>query len=653
MSNQAAAEDIILRLSRNTSVAHQFFFPHRHTEETPPWHAQVIKDWHADQRIIVDLMFRGAGKSSIAEEAIVVMACFQRFHNALLIGETEDRARERLAAVKHEFETNEAILELFGDVRGKRWQETSIELANGLALTAIGRGQSLRGVKHLHYRPDIAFCDDLEDEESVLTPVNRLKTRNWFTKTLMPALTPRARIRMAATPLHPEALAMQIAHLPGAAVHKIPIVAIDPETGEERSAWPDRYSIEWIRDRRAQYYQLGDMQTWRQEYLCEAEDPETKLFTADMFKVQPIIRTYQPTYAVYDPARTTKSTSATTGKVVGSWVNNRLILWEGGGYFWKPDEMIEDMFDTDQRYRPIAIGVEEDGLHEFIMQPLRHAQVQRGHPLPIRALKAPKGKVDFIGSLQPFFKAGEVIFAGDHAKFEELEKQLLAFPTGRIDAPNALAYFLKLRPGQPMFENFSNDNIVEGIKPNAVRPVYLVINATNVCVTGVLCQVSDGVLSVFADFAAQGDPGSSLSSIAKEAGIAAKTSFQAVAPKRHFTQWDGIGLRASARSLPLEISPGGDEIQGREQIRQLIERTHRGVPMLRICPEAGWTLRAFTGGYSRDVDKILPTDNVYRTLCEGLESFAGLMAYGVDRDRDDGVRYETDSHGRRFISARR
>ena len=644
-------ENILRRLNADPVLAHQVLFPHRHTEDMPAYHPRVIRDWHSTERVVVDLIFRGGAKSSIAEESVVTMACFRKFTNALILGENETRAKERLSAVKHEFETNEDLIEIFGNMRGDVWQETRIELTNGLVISAVGRGQSLRGVKHHQHRPDIAFCDDLEDEETVRTDVGRMKALQWFTKTLMPALTPNARIRMAATPLHPEALAMKVSRLPGALVHKIPIVSFDAN-GEEVSSWPSRYPLSWIHRQRDTYRDLGDMGTWLQEYLCEAEDEEARLFTQDMIKVEPRVRMFEPTFAVYDPARTVKSTSAMTGKVIGSWVNNRLVIWEAEGKFWKPDEIIEDMFKVDSRYSPTVIGVEEDGLHEFIMQPLRHAQVNSGHYLPIRALKAPKGKIDFIRSLQPFFKAGEVVFAGDRAQFHELEKQLLSFPTGRNDVPNALAYFLKLKPGQPIFEDFGAQHVVEGLKPLAGRALHLVLNATTTCTTAILLQVYDGVLSVLADFVGQGDPGAALPSMLRDVALVARNRYDPVAPAKHFQPYDVIGLRAAVTTARLTLAQGGSEVQGREQLRGLISRTHRGLPQLRVSPEATWTLRAMSGGYTRDDNRATPSDGVYKVLCEGLESFAALLAYGVDRREDDEIRWETDAHGRRYISAR-
>jgi len=645
-------EQIISGLSDDPVLAHAYLFEHRHPEEMPPYHPRVIRDWHGSARLVIDLLFRGAAKSSIAEEAVVTMACLQLFHNGLVIGETEDRAKERLAAIKHEFETNEAIDALFGSMVGKVWQETHIELSNGLVLTALGRGQSLRGVKHLHYRPDVAFCDDLENEESVRTEIGRLKTRQWYAKTLLPAMTPYARIRMAATPLHPEALAMKLSQQPNAVVHKVPIMFKDPETGEDQSSWPQRYSVGWCLARKQELLDLGEQDTWMQEYMCEAVDESTRLFTADMIRCEPRVRTYEATYAVYDPARTVKATSASTGKVVASWVNNRLIVWEASGKFWKPDEMIDDMFDVDQRYSPILIGVEEDGLNEFILQPLRHAQIARGHALPIRPLKAPKGKVDFIGSLQPFFKAGEVTFAGDRANFKDMEQQLLSFPQGRIDVPNALAYFLRLRPGQPIFEGFNVEHIQEDLKPNATRPLYLAANATSTCTTGALCQIADGVLTVFADFAFQGDPGSSLGWIIREASVAARRKFSVVVPQVHFQPYDNIGVRAAGRTIPIDIDQGGDLIAGRDQIRQMLNSHEKGRPAFRIDSRATWTLRALSGGYAREQDRQTATEGVYKVLAEGLEAFAGLFALGVDRDDDSSVNYAVDARGRRYISAR-
>ena len=141
---------------------------------------------------------------------------------------------------------------------------------------------------------------------------------------------------------------------------------------------------------------------YMQEYMVEAVDPSTRVFSRSMFKVEPIVRTWHPTYAMYDPARTVKASSAHTGKVVFSWVGTKLIVWEAEGELWMPDKIIEDIFKTAEQYNPIKIGVEKDGLEEFLLQPLRAEQIRRATIIPVVGLSAPAGKLAFIRSLQPF-----------------------------------------------------------------------------------------------------------------------------------------------------------------------------------------------------------------------------------------------------------
>ena len=96
--------------------------------------------------------------------------------------------------------------------------------------------------------------------------------------------------------------------------------------------------------------------------------------------------------------------------VVWSWIGRKLVIWAASAKKWLPNETINDMVEVDRDYSPIAIGFEEDGLNEWGLQPIRTEQVARGVILPLRPLKAPKGKLDFIRGLQPYFRAGEVEF---------------------------------------------------------------------------------------------------------------------------------------------------------------------------------------------------------------------------------------------------
>jgi hypothetical protein len=114
---------------------------------------------------------------------------------------------------------------------------------------------------------------------------------------------------------------------------------------------------------------------------------------------------------------------------LASVIGGKIHVWEASANHWQPSDLIDDIFATNERYQPIAIGVEETGLNQFILQPLRQAQLNRGS-LPLRPMNPPRGpgKEGFLLRLQPFFQAGEVIFCGSRQKFEPLIKELLGFP---------------------------------------------------------------------------------------------------------------------------------------------------------------------------------------------------------------------------------
>lgn len=647
----------VLKLGRDKNLAHRVLFGHRHPNDTPPFHKEIVDTWHSLSPRELAIVFRGGAKSTLAEEAIVLEACLRSFRNCIILGESETRAVERLRAIKHELNTNPYIEELFGALgegAATSWTDARVVLGNGVCIQAHGRGQSLRGVKHLDQRPDLLFVDDLEDGEAVASPEARKKWSDWFFAVVLPALDPSARVRVAGTPLDPQALLENLSRDPRWHVLRVPIKYLSPE-GEWVAAWPGRFPLAAITQIEAEMRLHGKSTIFAQEYMCQAEDPTQKAFTADMFTVSATVRTWQAVFAMYDPARTIKSTSATTGAVVYSWVANRLIVWEATGKRWRPDEIITDIFRVNDTYSPVWIGVEEDGLNEFILQPIRQEQIRRGYAIPFRALKAPIGKDNFIRSLQPFFKAREIIF---DKPLPDLESQLLSFPTGDKDVPNALAYAPRLRPGVLVYDNFDMRNIVEGemnLYPNA--PVWLVLNATAQLTAAMLVQSVDGILRIAADWVRDGDPGGSLRDIVAAAGLEAGRHIRLMAGPGHFGTYDTVGLKPAVSKLPAELRKGGLEATGREEIRALLRKTVKGLPALLISTSARWTLNGFAGGYARGVIKggrvsEFAEDSPYKVLLEGLESFAALLRSGFTSEEDQDVRYATAPDGRRYLTSR-
>lgn len=628
-------------------LAHRFLFAHRHPHESPPFHGEMIDDWHSKHPRVLDLVFREGAKSTIAEEAVCIQAGFQEFKNALFVGSNKERAMERLHAVRKEIEGNERFIKVFGDIVGNTWADDELVFSRGHRILALGRGQALRGTKYEDIRPDLIFGDDLEEREEVWKKEGRLKVFYWFTRDLIPAGdTPNLRVRIAATPLDPDALPMRLKRSKEWKTHTYPIYYLDPETGEPTSSWPSRYSIESVLAKEQSYRESGDISGFNAEYMCMAESPESKKFKESMFVTEPRVRTYQAISTMHDPARTVGPRSATTGFAAWSWQGPKLLVWKAWAKKLMPDEIINSLFETAETLSPVVMGFEEDGLNEWAMQQIRTAQLQRRIRLPVRAMKAPRGKLSFIEGLQPSFIAKEVIFM---EPMDELREQLLGFPSGDIDAPNALAYALRMRPGAPIYEGFSDFHIAENIRPVKSQPVWLCLHATRISLAATAVQVFDGCVRVFADYVREGDPGQSLAGLVADAKVEFGTDvkLRLRAPPLHFSMHHNVGLAQAARRAGLEIESGADPVEGRPAVDRMLNEIRHAQPRIMVTSSAHWTLNAFNGGYCRMMEKngILSDEaeeGEYRVLMEGFESFCGLLAAGF-RDGETRARYNAQA----------
>ncbi|HEX3982607.1 MAG TPA: hypothetical protein VHX12_02840 [Acidisoma sp.] len=652
-------EEIIRTLAADRVKMHRVLFAHRHKDSTPPFLVRMILDWHSPVANHCDIAFRGSAKSTTGEEAIILKALLREFQHCIIFGESADRACERLHSIRREFEKNQFIHQIFGHLRGQPWGDDQLELTTGIVIQAMGRGQAIRGTKQEISRPDLIFADDIEDRASVSTPEGRDKIQKWFLGDVLPACDPDAKVRIAANALDPECLAVRLkASDSGFQVKTYPWEYIDRD-GARQATWPDRFPLPIIDSTRKRMYALGRGREYQMEYMCEASPPEDKPFRSDMFRTsghggsEPVIRTWQAVYAMLDPARTVRSTSATTGCAVWSWIGNRLIVWESWGRMLMPDEIVNAIFDIDAEFDPTMIYVEEDGLNEFLMQPIRQEQVRRGRTVPVKAVRAPKGKMDFIRGLQPWFNAREVIFAKD---LPDLKQQLLGFPTGRIDAPNALAYAPRLRAGAPIYDGFSARNCNEDLRPAPNRPVWLALNATRTITTGVLLQVLDGSLRIYADWVSEGDCRETAPRIIQEVAMETGGAVRPIMGAIHSDPYNNVGLMQAVKAMPRECWSSGRPEDGRISLIALLGQELRGFPALLINKTARWTLNGFAGGYARAINKqgMLADhaeEGVYRTLMEGLESTVGLLsARGGDDDEAEKV-YAWTPGGRRYLSA--
>ena len=650
--------ELIRELEADWTFTLQYLFSHRHPQASPPFHRQIVEAWFSDNPAVLVEVFRGGAKSTLAEEAICIAALFQLAKYILVVGNTYSSACERLASIRMELENNAKINGIFQFTKGATWSENMLQLNNGVIIQAFGANQSVRGTKNPanNARPDLVLIDDFEDRDSVVTAEARRKVSQWFTRELKPALDPNARIRVNGTPLHADSVIEQFKQDPTWHTLSFPLYTFDGET--KVPMWEDRFPLAWIEAKEAEFRANGDMAGFSQEYLLKPMSEAASIFARTDFEViDPTLKRieFAPRILVVDPARTTNQrTSARTGYAVGSWVGNELYVHEASGHFHTPFEQVAHIFHLAQTWQPMTVAVEEDGLNQWLMQPIRAEMTRRGDILPLQPVKAPRDKDSFIKGLQPFFQAHEVRFC---KPLPDLEQELLAFPLGRKDIANALAYLLRLRPGMPVYQVFSAEHI-QHKAPSARAEWFLAINATAGVLYATLLFVQDGMVSVNRDWVLEGSLDDSMRAVLMSASHEVPTGKRPVLfiPSDRVMANDHSGLPSTLKRMGLQFREGRRLSESAECLDGPL-RTRRGVsPLLTVSPEATWTLNALAGGYCRDPGTTTfgIRDNLHKHVAQALEScYAAIQGFALDRQDEDGVMWALSDTGRRFISMRR
>lgn len=118
--------------------------------------------------LIAVMAFRESGKSTIMNLAHTLWAILgkpgRKF--VVIVSKTQEQAKSHFANIKAELENNELLRTDFGPFteNEREWNKLSMDLEyHGSKILSVTRDQSIRGLIHGRYRPDLIICDDLED----------------------------------------------------------------------------------------------------------------------------------------------------------------------------------------------------------------------------------------------------------------------------------------------------------------------------------------------------------------------------------------------------------------------------------------------------------------------------------------------------------
>lgn len=640
--------NLLAKLSEDRALASAMLFPHRHTEESPPAHVEIIDLWRCAEEFVLIEAAREFAKSTLSEEFLVLEGAFGNFNYCLLIGETYSKACQRLAAIDYECRTNVRLHRAFGGkILARKSIENKVWFRTGAMIEALGWEQELQSFKEHEHRPDRAYLDDPENRERVRDKAAVDESMDKLYLELIPAMDKKRRkIRLTQTRRADDCMVTRLAANAEWLYRSYPVANGDIDDPATRSNWPSRYPMSWIRAEKKRYQDAGKLRQFLQAYMLQTSDPSSKTFKQEQLQARETSAwDWSAKYAIYDPARTSNrertaehARSDRYGKVVVSRVGTQLLVHESSGEFWQPNQMIADLFACNRKHSPVKIAIEKNSLDDWLLQPIRAEVLRLGEPIPLMPLTAPqdRSKDDFIKGLEPFAEAKDIVLVGGLMAHPQLVAEWVNFPQGPRDILNALAYSLRMFSGQPIYGDFGSANIGEAPAARHGETVYVGFQASSVETVCVAMLRDARRLSVAFDKAAAGPDAVRTLCYELRATFPLAT-FSVWAPAELHDQWQRVATIPQLRAERITPFRGDHVAVARGCLSTRIRTVWNQKRMLVVDRRAKLALNALSTGYALPIERGgriagNPEEGTSRLVGEALECVAFMLDRAIESE---------------------
>jgi phage terminase large subunit-like protein len=323
-----------------TSNSHLWFFSvyfaHYIWFEIAPFQREIFAlTERQDTPLTVIVAFRSSAKSTIITMSYALWAILgvQQKKFVVIISQTMDQAKQHFKNIKQELVSNKLLQRDLGPFQEDEWNAGSLVLPKYNArITVASTEQSIRGIKHGQYRPDLVICDDIDDIDSVKTAESRNKTYDWFNGEVLPLGEKTTKIIVVGNLLHEDCLIMRLQKEISEGTRtgifrKYPLVD-DHDNILWLGKYPNMAAIEKER------LDKGDKYSWNREYLLIIIDKREAVVQKGDIKYYDIIpepkRDESNYYAIgIDPAGGNEkgdNTAIVVCRVIGSGKNLRIYV---------------------------------------------------------------------------------------------------------------------------------------------------------------------------------------------------------------------------------------------------------------------------------------------------------------------------------------
>lgn len=403
-----------------------------------------------------EIIPRGFSKTTLCNAVILWNTVYELRKFMVFVAETGPHAASQLGNVKEQLETNLLLVEVYGNLKPDRndqhvWRENEAHTLNDIWLVARGRGGQIRGLNRGGYRPSLIVVDDCEDEESVMTDLQRKKTLKWLVSAVRPALPrndPDAYIQILGTMLHPECMLAALSKDPTVITTKFG--AIDPDGDMLWDSHMNRKQYDLLR---ASYKSVGELNSFTREFDSNISTDEEKVFHVDRILYIPkTIDMFLSRAIALDPAISEDlHADFCAFAVVGMEHSGILHLLD---FYMKrgmsPREQIDKFFELKVFWQCTHAGVEAIAYQKALVHLMKEEMFRKSREYGDAAYfeitpityNNDKDKLTRVqGVLGPRYAAGYVTH---QHRFPDLEGQMEDWPLGKLDGPDAVSMAVTL-----------------------------------------------------------------------------------------------------------------------------------------------------------------------------------------------------------------
>lgn len=404
-----------------------------------PIHDALI-DFQLNSIYTLQLAFRGCGKTTVGTILKTAHKIIKnRNHRHLIASESASLAWDMLSAIKSIL-TCEAVVEVFGDLKGNVWHESAINIAGRSihskekTISTCGADGAITGG---HF--DEIDVDDIVTFRNSRTYSSRQKIKDWFRITLLPMVTDASTpIHVKGTPYHPFDLYNDLRKFDPKFRNSCQVIpAFIP--GSFESNYPERFSASFFESQRES---MGSP-LFNAQFEMNAAGIQGDIFDSDHFRYYKGLPQNLYVYMGVDLA-------------IGR--DNRHDMFALVVIGINPKT--KDIYVLDYRktkltlvgqnniilaktntWNPILVGIEANAFQAAKIQELRSNK--RFAHIPAIKIYSDVDKITEAQRIAARYERGEIWHA-EHERDGELEADLLAFPDGQYkDLPDALSIAIR------------------------------------------------------------------------------------------------------------------------------------------------------------------------------------------------------------------